>query len=236
MIVVALIVVNVVAFFLSSMRGILFYDFLIIECYIGLGAIIGSKILYIITVASEIDWNRLFSEYSYFNAYLGGGFVFFGGIIGALPMALLGSRIHSIELDSLTDIIAFVVPLGHGIGRIGCFLAGCCYGIESDCIFSVVFPPGGFAPANVSLVPVQLFEALILFSISILVLLLFLKRNKQGAFLFYILSYAFVRFVIEFFRGDSNRGIYFGFSTSQWICLAIILCVGIPCIIRKRQG
>ena len=202
MIVVALAVVNLAAFFISSRRGLFFYDFIILEGYAGLGAILGSKLLFLCTVFKEVDWVRFFSDYSYFSLYMKGGFVFFGGLICALPAVMLGSRIHNIHISQFMDVFAFVISLGHGIGRIGCFLAGCCYGIESDGPISVVFPPGGFAPFGSSRIPTQLIESFLLFIISITVLLGFLRKKKRGAFSFYLISYSLVRFVIEFFRGD----------------------------------
>ena len=223
MIVVALIAVNTAAMIICSRRGIVFYDFLILEGYAGLGAIIGSKLLFLCTVFNEIDWSRLFSDHSYFNMYMKGGFVFFGGLLCALPAVFCGSRIHGIRIAQFLDVFAFVIPLGHGIGRIGCFLAGCCYGIESDGPISVVFPAGGFAPSGSGRVPTQLIEAISLFAISIIVLIVYLRRKKAGAFPFYLIAYSIIRFVIEFYRGDAERGIIFGLSTSQWICVFILL-------------
>ena len=223
MIVVALAVVNVFALVVSSHRGLIFYDFLIIECYAGLGAILGSKLLFLLTVIGDIDWDLFFSDSNYFNTFMRGGFVFWGGLICAVPFVLIGSKKHRIKLKDYLNVLAFVVPLGHGFGRIGCFLAGCCYGVENHSFFSVVYPSGGFAPAGVSLLPIQLIEAFVLFLTSALVYVLYLRPGKERGFVFYIVSYSISRFILESFRGDVYRGFFKGFSTSQWICILVLL-------------
>lgn len=234
MIVVALIVVNIAAILICSRRGIVFYDILILECYSGLGAIIGSKILFLCTVFKEVNWTLFFSDYSYFSSYMNGGFVFFGGLLGAVPMVLFGSRIHGISISEHIDIFGFLIPLGHAFGRIGCFLAGCCYGIEGDSPISVVFPEGSFAPPHVHLIPVQLIESSLLFLISAIVFIWFIRKRKHGAFRFYVIAYCVVRFIDEFLRGDANRGIILELSTSQWICIIVLLSLLIEKKVSQR--
>ena len=235
MIITAFFVANFFIFIICSKRGIIFWDFLIVECYAVLGAFIGSKLLYLWTVRSEINWQLFFSDKQYFSAYMQGGFVFLGGLIGALPLTLLAQKIHRINLATYESIAGFSLPLGHGIGRIGCFLAGCCYGVESHSFLSVVFPENSLAPANVRLLPIQLIEAFFLVLISCLVFFLYVKKSKSGGFIFYLLAYSVVRFVDEFFRGDVNRGIYKGLSLSQWISLLMIVSVSTYVISKKNN-
>lgn len=223
MIIVALVLVNLIAYIICIRRGLIFYDYILIECYAGLGAIIGSKALYLFTIYDQIEWKLFFSRIEYFSSFMRGGFVFWGGLLLAIPFVLIGAKIHKIKIKDFLNLVSFVAPIGHGIGRIGCFMAGCCYGIRTNSFISVIYPEGSFAPAGVKIFPVQLLEALTLLVISVFVYILFLKEDKDGGIYFYLITYSITRFVLEFFRGDSYRGIFLGFSTSQWIC-ALTFC------------
>lgn len=120
------------------------------------------------------------------------------------------------------DLAAPSIALAQGFGRIGCFLAGCCYGRETELWFGVVFPPNPFAPAGVKLLPTQLFSSAGDFVLAS-VLLWFAKRARHrgdvGAL--YMLLYGVGRFVLEFFRWD-ERGSVGALSTSQAISLVIV--------------
>jgi phosphatidylglycerol:prolipoprotein diacylglycerol transferase len=113
------------------------------------------------------------------------------------------------------------VPLAHAFGRLGCFFAGCCYGVPSA--FGLEFNASELAPHGVKLLPVQLIEAgcnLLLF-VLLLVLSRFCRRRGllTGT---YLAAYAVMRFVLEFFRYDAERGVFWGLSTSQWISLLLL--------------
>ncbi len=166
-----------------------------------------------------------------------GGMVFYGGLIGAAVALMIYVKVEtSVLKGDAFDVFAVSVPLFHAFGRVGCFLAGCCYGIESDFGFVTEY---NNAPAHFGVVrfPVQLFEAfgnLVIFAF----LLIFFKRNmfKSKLFALYLGIYAPMRFVLEFFRGDKIRGFVFGLSTSQLISLMIILALLVYiviCFIRK---
>ncbi|MCD7863514.1 MAG: prolipoprotein diacylglyceryl transferase [Lachnospiraceae bacterium] len=108
--------------------------------------------------------------------------------------------------------------------RIGCFMAGCCYGVEVP--WGVVFPEGSLAPAWVPLFPSQLAES----AGHLLLFFLFLSvkdklRKKQDLLFLYLGRYAVMRFILEYFRGDAERGYWNGLSTSQWISLLLMLVV-----------
>lgn len=237
MIVVALAVINSAALAICSRRGLVYYDLLILECYAGLGAILGSKLLYLLTIKNQIDWKLFFSNLDYFNSCMRGGFVFWGGLITGVPFVLAGAKMHKIRIRDYLNVIAFIIPLGHGFGRIGCFLAGCCYGIESNSVIAVIYPEGSYAPVGVKILPVQLIEAVLLFSISVIIYFVFLRKNREGGIYFYFISYSIVRFILEFFRGDSYRGILWGFSTSQWISIfsLIVTLLFLSCRIFQRK-
>lgn len=126
------------------------------------GALIGAKVYALILVWSSLkrNFSLLWTNPQLFlQMYLYGGMVFYGGLIsGALCVAgLLLSR--SVRFSQLETVYLLCVPLVHGIGRIGCFCAGCCYGVPTDSILGVVYPAGGAAPSGIPLMPVQLFES-----------------------------------------------------------------------------
>lgn len=179
------------------------------------GALFGSKLLYLLaSYGIKQIWlditNRNFSFIS------NGGLVFYGGLIGGLaffPLGMLFSEEWKTQL--LSYIIVPCIPLGHAFGRIGCLLAGCCYGL----------PYSGFAALDLSSVgipylvfPIQIIEAYSNFLLSGFLIFLS-KKNLPGLFLLniYIICYSMQRFFIEFFRGDLIRGVVLGLSTSQWI-------------------
>lgn len=117
-------------------------------------------------------------------------------------------------------MIAPAIPLFHAFGRIGCFLAGCCYGFElSDPIVIA-------SDFVITHFPVQLVESL--FNILLFIVLNIVQRYRPNTRILYVymLSYAVFRFIIEFFRGDVTRGLFFGISTSQLIsAIIIVVCV-----------
>jgi len=123
--------------------------------------------------------------------------------------------------------MAAVTCIVHGFGRIGCFMAGCCYGLPTDSFLSVVFtnPVCQAEPLHTPLYPTQLFEATFIF--SLLILLFVLKKKKQfdgQLFLIYLMAYAVGRGILEMFRGDIERGFLIEniLSNSQFISLLII--------------
>jgi phosphatidylglycerol:prolipoprotein diacylglycerol transferase len=186
------------------------------------GAIVGAKLLFLAGTIPELikmEWHGSFRE---FLGLLSGGFVFYGGLLGAALSCWLFARKYKMDLLPLLDTAAPFLPLAHAVGRVGCFLAGCCYGRPAAPPWGVDFGGGiGGAPAGVTLLPVQLYEAAA--NVLIALLLFHYGRKERPAgrtTLLYILLYAAARFVLEFFRGDEVRGIFVGLSTSQWIALA----------------
>ena len=126
------------------------------------------------------------------------------------------------------------VALAQGFGRIGCFLAGCCYGKETESVFSVIFQNSEYAPNHVALIPTQLYSGGLDF-LHFLLLLLNKKEDGQVTAC-YLIFYSIGRFVIEFFRGDIIRGSVGILSTSQFISIftgiaGIVLLI----LIRKKR-
>lgn len=229
---------NVFAFRRLKTVNISVDDFIVIEGYGLLGAIIGAKGLYLFVARDIIDWSRFF-EAGYFASVMTGGFVFYGGLILAVLFALLGGKIHKIDTVGIMKEIIFCVPFAHAFGRLGCFFAGCCYGMEYDGLFSVTFRHSDYAPNNIPLFPSQLLEAFLLLLLSLFLYLYIRnagkKKKANHSIIIYFAAYAVIRFFIEFLRGDNaERGNFAGLSTSQWICI-IIMATMIILFTAKRK-
>ncbi|MDF2539781.1 MAG: lgt [Herbinix sp.] len=200
-------------------------DVLFASCYAGIGLIIGAKLLYIITILPELyDYRQqIFSDPSLLLPIITGGFVFYGGLIGAVIGYYLYCRQYKISFIDLLDLMTPSVPLLHGFGRLGCFFAGCCYGIPYKGPLHIVFHKSTAAPNDVPLLPIQLIESCFNFIICILLFLLMKRFHRHGQALgFYLIYYSLMRFILEYFRGDIVRGFLLGISTSQWISLLLL--------------
>ena len=201
-----------------------------------IGAVIGSKALYLMTMLPFIvlNFEKIFGNLQILKALLTQGSVFYGGLFGALLAIWLYCRKYSVNFKAASMLIAGGVPLFHFFGRLGCFSAGCCYGVEAA--WGVVFTGSLGAPNGVALIPVQLFEsaANLLIFISVM---LFQRRSKhpEQSLTVYLISYAACRFILEFFRGDLIRGVFFGLSTSQWISAGILLYFAVVSLLRRAR-
>lgn len=153
-----------------------------------------------------------------FGYIVHGGFVFYGGLIGGCIGLLVYCRTQRLSFFEHSDVFLSVLPLGQAIGRIGCFLNGCCYGIPSKSFLSVPYPVNG---TIIPVLPTWFFESLFTF-----ILFLYFHFSKQTIYRgqrtgIYLVLYSAFRFAIEFLRGDVIRGYWNGLSTSQWISLAM---------------
>lgn len=199
------------------------WDFVILEGYGLLGGIIGSKLLYLIVSFNDIPWDRIW-EPEILAALIGGGFVFYGGLILAVILVFIAGKVHKIDAWDYISNYAFAIPLAHGFGRIGCFLAGCCYGIPYDGPIAVVYPEDSLiAPAGIPMFPVQIVETGCLFVIAIILFLLYWFRKADYLLPTYFILYGIVRFVLEYYRYDDYRGKFLMFYTSQWISIGMIV-------------
>lgn len=198
--------------------------------YIVLASIFGARTLYVI-----ISYDEWWKDPLIFIRFWEGGIVFYGGFIGAVLVTLWYVRKHQLKFLSVADVFVPGLALGHAIGRVGCFMAGCCFGkaCPADYNLGVIFPHSdyGIAPAGVALYPTQLFEAISVFCLFLF--LVFWRRIKHfegEIFLLYITLYPILRAIIENYRGDTIRGFVVEnvLSTSQFIS---IIWVGIACII-----
>ena len=190
--------------------------------YLVISALIGAKLLLLLI---NFDYFRGNPREILILARSGG--VFYGGLIAATLVAFWYVRRHKLPLWTTCDMFAPGIALGHVIGRLGCLMAGCCYGLPTSVPWAVTFTdPFAEAnvgtPLNVPLHPTQLYEAGA--ELLILVVLLATERKARPfpgrTFWSYMFLYAVSRFIIEFYRGD-ERGLIMGFSTSQFISLIL---------------
>ena len=209
--------------------------------FLAVGAVVVygiSNIRLIIYGLSHIDkfgysglWNIL--------VYSFGGMVFYGGFIGGgIGLLVYTKFVKSMrpKRDGLLDIYAVLSPLFHVFGRIGCFLGGCCYGMESEFGFTVHNNQLNLSINDVNRFPIQLVESGCNLVIFLVLLYLFRKRKMEKRLIYiYMLIYPVVRFVTEMFRGDVYRGIFFGLSTSQWISIFLFIFALIMLPIKTRQ-
>lgn len=236
MIITALTAVNLTAFVMTRKDSTYrFDDFVLTECYMAIGAVIGAKLLYILTAIRFIDFSKL-TDPEYLKNLLNGGFVFYGGLLAAVLFAFLAKRIHNIDVSRYLNHFAFLIPAGHGFGRIGCFLAGCCYGCPYNGPFAVTFPQESFAPAGIPLFPVQLLEAGLLFITSLSLYYLYIRKGGKHALALYLFIYSVIRFFTEFLRWDDYRGHILFLSTSQAVSLVLFKTVSAYFIIIHHRG
>jgi len=202
--------------------------------YMLIAAVVGSRLFFIITNAGFYFKNPL----AIFKIWEG-GLVFYGGVIFAIPTAIWYMRKKGLDIWNTADIFAPSLAIGHAIGRLGCFSAGCCYGVQAgDHPFAVIFKdPECLAPRGIPLHPTQLYESAGEFFNFIVLIVLRRHRSFKGQlFWTYLLLYSVLRFIIEFFRGDEIRGFLFGnISVSQGIsALIFIIAVAGIMVFRKK--
>lgn len=160
------------------------------------------------------------------------GITWLGGLLGAFPTMIILSHFYCPRIKgNVLFYFGLIMPglaLGHGFGRIGCFLAGCCSGVPTDGILGVTYPG-----ATQAVLPTQLFEAgfeFLLFG----VMLIFYKPLHKHFLETYLFGYGAFRFVLEFFRGDNRGATGLGLSPSQLISLLMIIAGVLLILYYKR--
>jgi phosphatidylglycerol:prolipoprotein diacylglycerol transferase len=200
-----------------------------------LAAIAGAKLTLIL-----VDWRYyLESPREILGTFRSAG-VLMGGILAGGLMFVVYARRTGLPVLRLGDAIAAPLALAQSVGRLGCFAAGCCYGVPAHGgPFAVTFTdPDSMVPASllgVPLVPTQLLQMANDLLLSAVLTLLWRKRaGPDGTVLaIYLILYSVTRGTIEFWRGDAERGIYFGVSTSQIFSIAGI-AIGVALLLRLR--
>ena len=215
--------------------GLCVEDFILIAAFgSGLG-LLGGVLLFAVVTYTPAEALALLRAGEFRRLF--GGIVFYGGLLAGLLGGLLGSRVAKADLRDFINPVAPALPLGHALGRVGCFLTGGCYGRPTQSFLGVAFShPAGGAPAGVKLLPVQLFEAgadVLLF--ALLLPLTRRARSRYDGLAWYCLLYGAARFVLEFFRYDAIRGSALFLSTSQWISLGLWALAGVLFALGKKE-
>jgi phosphatidylglycerol---prolipoprotein diacylglyceryl transferase len=186
-----------------------------------ISGIVGSRIVYILMnisyyIANPMDMFKLWQ----------GGLVFSGGLLVAIIAGYFYIRRHKLNILSIGDVFAPSIAIGQAIGRIGCFMAGCCYGRPTSVPWSVTFTnPHSFAPLNIPLHPTQLYD--VLSNLVIFIILLILRPWKKfngQVIIWFLIMHSTARLYIERFRGD-DRGILpgTGWTMTQFIAILILV-------------
>lgn len=195
-----------------------------------ISGVLGGKILFIITELKSIIENpSILKDF-------GTGFVIYGAIIGGALGVYLYCRKQGWKVLDILDLIVPSVAIAQGFGRIGCFLAGCCYGAPTNLPWAITFENSPFAPNGIGLHPTQLYSSIFDFALGFLLLWYSRKSRKQGkSFGLYVIVYSVGRFLVEFLRNDprGNVGIL---STSQFIAIFTLIFGIVIFNIDKLKG
>lgn len=161
----------------------------------------------------------------------GVGFVAYGGIIGSLITALIFIRHFNLDGYIVFDALSCTIPIIHGIARIGCLFAGCCYGIEYYGFMNIYYPK-----LNLHCFPTQIIEACLNITLGAILIYLNKRKTFSGRIVYYYLGiYSVYRFILEFFRGDELRGVFGMLSASQYISILVFIFSIINIIVFKRK-
>jgi phosphatidylglycerol:prolipoprotein diacylglycerol transferase len=202
-----------------------------------ISALVGAKLLLLV-----VEFDTFRQNPRELVTLLRSGGVFYGGLIMAVAVAIWYMRRHRLPVWGVSDAFAPGIALGHVIGRMGCFFAGCCFGRATDVPWSVTFRNEYAAqnvgtPLNVPIHPTQLYEAGA--ELIILGLLLVLERKWRPfagrTFWSYMLLYGITRFFIEFYRGDA-RGMILDLSTSQFVSVILVPVSIVMLIVLSRRS
>lgn len=184
--------------------------------------IVGSRLAYVLA-----NWDHYRAAPLEILRIDQGGLIFYGGFLLACAALALFARHHRLPLWHAADFAIPGLAIGHALGRVGCFLNGCCYGRPAgDALCGLAYPPrcepGRLFP-GIPLYPVQLIEALCLAAIWLALLAAYPRRRKDGAvFALYLVLYPPVRFGLEYLRGDPRQNWYV-LDVAQATSIALLL-------------
>ena len=208
--------------------------------YVLIAGLLGAKILLLV-----VEWEHYSKNLRDLFSLVQSGGVFYGGLLGAVPVAIWYARKHALPPWQVADVLAPGVVIGQAIGRLGCFSAGCCHGRRGDVPWAVTFRDEYAArvvgvPLDAPLHPTQLYETLACLAIFGVLVWMASRKTFHGQIaLAYVGLYAIARFVIEFYRGDAARGTVLGgaLSTSQFIAILTVLAVTLiaPYALKKQR-
>jgi len=234
MMAVAFLVATYVAYLRAKREGVPSQIVFDLSLYMLISGLLGARIFHIIqhirSYSSFIDALKIWE----------GGLTYYGGFIPAVIVGVLYLYFKRVWVAKVADIVSPPLALGIGIGRIGCFLAGCCFGKPTSLPWGVIFPEGSpawmvFGSQKVH--PTQIYSSIFLLCVFVVLLLLRKKKFPGQLFLSFVIIYALYRFFIDFLRYYAPDERIKGFATSQIVSAAvgaIALMFMIVLIIRQR--
>jgi phosphatidylglycerol:prolipoprotein diacylglycerol transferase len=209
--------------------------------YSVLAGILGAKFLLI-----AIDWRTYLAHPVEILGTLRSAGVLMGGVLAAAVTFYFYCRKQGLPVFELADAVVSPLALAQALGRLGCFSAGCCWGVgvDPDHPLAVVFTDPRAreqtgVPLDLPLFPTQLTEMFSDLLLVVLLTVMWRRRTRPAGTVFwtYVLLYSVGRSFIEFWRGDIHRGLYFGgaISTSQLMALATAV-LALAMLIRGRMA
>ncbi len=190
--------------------------------------VVGAKLLYII-----VDWQSFLQHPWELLNPRSGGLVWYGGMITVIVMIYFYTKHHGKSFLRVTDMCSGPMALGLGIGRWGCLMGGCCYGMacDPDFIFAITYPQGlgNSEIAGIPVHPAPIYASVNCLILAALCYLIVTRSKRQGlATYFALVYYPLTRSLLEFIRGDVHRGFLFqgesfALSTSQFISLLVLI-------------
>ena len=197
---------------------------MVLLLYVFLGIIFGAKYFTYFTNYSKYKDGFRFMEV---------GFSSYGAVIGSILMLLLFSKQFKKSIKDLLCSILPAIPLMYGIGKIGCFLAGCCYGIEYSGLFNVVYKYSVNAPNNVKLFPVQLVEAIVFLGIFLFINIKYKEKKDTKVIPLVFILCGIAKFSLDYLRiSHVNKMI----SINQVFSLVFIVIGLIILIYNKKRA
>lgn len=225
-------------FFVALGMLLVFYLVIARAPRLGLPKDVASDLVFLLFVTGVIG-ARIFYVWQHFEEYRPdllqafsvqeGGLVWYGGFIVAVMSGLIYASVKKLPIGVWLDFFTPLVPLAHAMGRIGCFLNGCCFGKFTQSRWGILLPGEGAAR-----LPAQLYEAAFLLLLSGFLFILSYKKYRPGTlFMTYVASYSAGRFFLEFLRGDQT--LFLSLSIPQWSSLFLFMASLILLMFLKKK-
>ena len=201
-----------------------------------LSGLVGAKLLLVI-----VEWPHYVSSWDGLKDLARAGGVFYGGLIGAVLGTAILLRKRRIPFFTFADASAPSIALGQFLGRVGCLLAGCCWGRHCELPWAITFsdPKANEnvgVPLGIPLHPTQIYEAVGTLVLCLLLLVFERRRYSGETFVRYLFGYAILRFTIEIFRGDPRGSVFGVMSTSQFIALCLVATAAAIWALRRKTA
>lgn len=198
------------------------------------GAIVGARVWYVIYF-----WSDEFAGKPLWEVFMlrRSGLVFYGGLVGASLATIVYARVQRLSLWRVADCLAPSIALGHGFGRIGCLMTGCCYGRPSDLPWAIHFPTDHWSN-GIGVHPTQIYESALNFFLYFGLAWFYRRKKFDGqVFAVYLVLYAVLRGFVEAFRGDYPELYLGGTVTPAQMFSVLIFVVGVFLfwILRSRH-